>query len=120
MAKIKNLLISGSLEDLTFYVMDGKGYVKMKSRITGKMVKTQKRYKGTMKSAGELDKGSRLASKAYRVLDPNVKKHFMYRKMTGIAKKGYRDGLSEEEIQDQFRVYLAEVMNVGKGNSNEE
>ncbi len=120
MAKTKNLQISGSLDDLTFYVMKGQGYVKMKSRITGKMVKTEKRFKGTMKSANELDKGSRLASKAYRALDPGIKKHFMYQKMTGIAKKGYRDGLSEDAIQHQFRVYLAEVMNIGKGNSNEE
>ena len=82
------------------------------------MVKTEKRYKGTMKSANELDKGSKLASKAYRALDPGVKKHFMYRKMTGIAKKGYRDGLSEEEIQERFRVYLAEVLNTVPGQGN--
>jgi hypothetical protein len=69
MAKqVGDIIIIGTIDDITFYVMEGKGYARKKSRLTGKRVKKDPKFKRTMQSAHRLGRASQLASKVYRSL----------------------------------------------------
>ena len=63
-----------------------------------------------MKSAGEFDRASRMASKVYQAIG-DQKKVFMFRKLVSIGKRGLRDGIGKEEIARRFQEYLREVLN---------
>ena len=58
MAKqVGDIILIGTIDDITFYMMEGKGYARKKTSLTGKRVKRDPRFKRTMQSANRFGKG---------------------------------------------------------------
>lgn len=98
---------SRRLGRLVFYKMGEEYYVRTKSSLTGKRVKKDPKFQGTMRSAGRLARASKIGSTVYKALPANFKQFFMYRSFTGEAVKMLKLGMSEEEIlQKLMDVYV--------------
>ncbi len=88
MAKQTGLIrITGTIDNLCFYKMDGKYYVRTKSSLSGKRVKKDPAFKKTMTYARLLAKASQIASKMYKILPKEEKGIKVYRELTGAIMK---------------------------------
>jgi hypothetical protein len=100
MAKqIGDIIIVGTIDDITFYEMDGKGYARKKSSLAGKKVKKDPRFKCTMQSAHRLGRGSQLASKLYRSLPRQEQVYALFKELKRIAVLGIKEGKGEADVQ---------------------
>src|SRR5688572_1007957 len=108
MARVVKGFMLGTHDDLTFYLMDGNLYVRLKSSLSRKKVKYSPRFVRTMQSAGELGRAAKIASRVYRELSREQKKSVcvLYKKMTGVAKLALKWGKSEGEAEREIREYL--------------
>jgi len=108
MARVVKGFMFGTRYGLTFYMMDGNLYVRLKSTLSRKKVKYSERFQRTMQSAGELGRASKVAARVYRELSREQRKivSVLYKKMTGVAKMAFKDGKSEEEAEREVREYL--------------
>ncbi len=79
------LRITGTIDNLCFYKMDGQYYVRMKSSLTGKRVKKDPAFSATMRYAGFLADAARIASAVYRKVNADQQVKGLYRKITGEA-----------------------------------
>jgi hypothetical protein len=71
-------IVTGTIDDLVFYKMDGKGYVRTKSSLTGKQFKTQQRFANSRKSAARFKTANILASKVYRSMPADKRKYAFF------------------------------------------
>lgn len=86
MAKQAGLcFFEATIDDITFYKMEGKYYARAKSSLSSKRVKTSPEFKWTMRSAGRLARASRIGSQIYKALPPGWRQFWMYRSFTGEA-----------------------------------
>jgi hypothetical protein len=92
------IIIVGTIADITFYVMDGQGYARKKSSLTGKRVKKDPRFKRTMQSAHRLARASQLASLVYRSLPREKQVYALFRELTSMAICIIKEGKSEAEV----------------------
>jgi len=84
MAKqIGPIRVTGTIQNLCFYKMDGKYYVRAKSSLDGKRVKRDPAFKRTMAYADLLARASKIAAAFYRKLPKEEKGLKIYRKLTG-------------------------------------
>jgi len=90
--------ITGCFDNLCFYKMEGKYYVRMKSSLKGKRVKKDAAFKRTMLNAKLLANASAIASSLYRMLPKESKGIAVYRMLTGKVMKLLKDGKSANEI----------------------
>jgi hypothetical protein len=90
--------ITGTIDDVTYYKMDGQYYARKKSSLKGKRVKKDPRFKRTMQSAHRLGRGSQLASRLYRSLSRQEQVKVLYKELKSLAIRVLKDGRSEEEI----------------------
>ena len=97
------ILITGTIDDITFYEMDGKFYARMKSSLTGKRFWKDKAFEGSRKSARALGVASKLASLLYRTLSKEHKSRSLFQKLTGKIKFMILDGLDAETITTWFQ-----------------
>jgi hypothetical protein len=99
MAKqIGDIIITGTIDDITFYEMEGRGYARKKSTLTGKKVKRDPRFKRTMQSAHRLGRGSQLASKVYRSLPRPEQVYTLFKELKRIAVLAIKDGKGEADV----------------------
>ncbi len=77
--------LEGTFDDLTFYKMDGQYYVRVKSTLSSKRVKTSPEFKWTMIYARLLARASKIGSAVYNGLPPGWRQFWMYRSFTGEA-----------------------------------
>src|SRR5215217_4238763 len=100
-----SLLFTGTIDNLTFYIMNGKGYVRQKSCLTGKRVKKDPQFENTRRNATWFGRGAQLASPVYWKL-PLQKRNEegVMGKLTVRASALIRKGLSEEAILKQLAV----------------
>ena len=99
MAKqIGDIIIVGTIDDITFYEMEGKGYARHKSSLTGKRVKKDPRFKRTMQSAHRLGRGSQLASKVYRSLPRQEQVYALFKELKCMAIRAIKEGKEEAEV----------------------
>jgi hypothetical protein len=77
--------LEGTFDQLTFYKMDGKYYVRVKSSLTSKRVKTSDEFRRTMIYANLMVRASKIGSVIYKALPPNWRQFWMYRSFTGEA-----------------------------------
>lgn len=103
MGKQKNVIVSGTFNNATWYVMNGIGYVRSKSKLTGKRVKKSPKFKKTMELAHKLGEASRLASTLYRAVEPKNKSIRLFRLITGMVITGFRKGNTEEEVKKEVQ-----------------
>ena len=99
MGKQKNTIVSGTFNNATWYVMNGIGYVRGKSKLTGKRVKKSPTFKKTMELAHKLGEASRLASLLYRSVEAKNKSICLFRLITGMVITDFRKGNHEEEVK---------------------
>ena len=86
----------GTKGNIVVYKRWGKYYIRRKSTLSGKRVKTSHLFRNTMKSARLLGKASKIASAVYQQLPKKAFKQ--YRNLTGAAMRHLKAGLSEEEV----------------------
>ncbi|MBN8686379.1 MAG: hypothetical protein J0M10_05155 [Chitinophagales bacterium] len=101
MGKQKNTIIRGTFNNATWYVMNGIGYVRSKSNLTGKRVKKSPTFKKTMELAHKLGDASSLASTLYHTVEPKNKSIRLFRLITGMVITGFRKGNTEEELKKE-------------------
>ena len=95
-----------TLQNLTFYQMKGKDYVRQKSSLDGKRVKTDPAYATTMKYAGWCGRASKLTPPLYYSLTKEERKG-LWRPMHSKAYELLRNGLSAEAVVLELtRIYL--------------
>ena len=104
--QIGEIILVGTIGGLTFYQMEGKGYARLKSSLTGKKVKRDPKFKRTMQSAHRLGKGSQLASKVYRSLPRAGQMYALYKELKSIAVLGLKEGKSEGEVMELLQRHL--------------
>ena len=92
------IFITGLCDNLCFYQMEGKYYVRMKSSLNGKRVKTDPAFAGTMQYAGLLANASKISSVVYRSLPEGTKTKGLYRKFMGKAMRWLKAGHDPEEV----------------------
>ena len=102
-----DIIIIGTIDDITFYVMEGKGYARKKSRLTGKRVKKDPKFKRTMQSAHRMGRGSQLASKVYRSLPKTEQVYTLYKKLKSVAVLALKEGKGEEEVTMMLQQWVA-------------
>jgi hypothetical protein len=107
MAKqIGDIILVGTIDDITFYKMDGKGYARMKSRLRGERVKRAKEFARTMQSARRLALGSQLASKVYRSLPRGKQVYGLFTELKSMAVQALKEGKCETEVLERLRLHV--------------
>lgn len=103
MAKqVSDIKITGTIEGLCFYRMEGQYYVRMKSRLTGRRFQRDAAFAGSRRSAGLLASASTLASRLYRCLPKERKARAVFQRLTGDVKLLLATGWPEECIARWF------------------
>jgi hypothetical protein len=87
-----------TLDDLTFYKMQGEYFVRMKSRLTRKRVLESPRFALTRMHANQLAEASRIASLIYSQIPKEVKSIKLFRSIVGKAKILLVEGKDREQI----------------------
>lgn len=98
---------TGTVGNATYYVINGIGYVRSKSKLTGKRVKTSPAFKKTMEFARKLGEASTLASALYKTVPAKQKSIGLFRKITGMVITGFRKGNNEEEVKKEVEREVA-------------
>lgn len=88
------ILITGTIQNITFYEMDGQYYARLKSSLRGDRVKRDPAFARTMVYAERLALASRTAAQLYRSLPVEQRKVALYRKMTSTAMQLLKAGIS--------------------------
>ncbi|HEY4148071.1 MAG TPA: hypothetical protein VGM41_04045 [Chitinophagaceae bacterium] len=86
-----------TIDDVCFYRIGDKYYVRMKSSLSRKQVLFGKRFRRTMESAGRMARGSKIGSVIYRLLPVDFREFWMYRSFVGEAVKLIKAGKTDEE-----------------------
>ena len=97
------IFITGLCDNLCFYQMEGKYYVRMKSSLNGKRVKTDPAFAGTMQYAGLLANASKISSVVYRSLPEAAKTKGLYRKFMGKAMRWLKEGHDPKQVMTLLR-----------------
>lgn len=96
--------------------MNDIGYLRAKSKLTGKRVKNSPELKKTMEYARELGEASRLASELYKAIPTASKSIRLFRLITGQVITGFKKGNTETKVrQEVLREIPSLVRQVKKG-----
>ena len=115
MAKqIGDIIIVGTIDDITFYGMEGKGYARRKSSLTGKKVKRDPQFTRTMQSAHRLGKGSQLASKVYRSLPRQEQVYALFKELKHIAILAIKEGKNDAEAMALLQQRIGKAKDAAK------
>ena len=77
--------MTSTIGDLTFYMMDGVNYVRIKSSLTRKRVLKSPDFRKTRLYAGFMARASKIGSVIYQALPHDWRQGWMYRAFTGEA-----------------------------------
>jgi hypothetical protein len=107
---INNLLISGTIGNVTFYKMYGQTYVRKKSSLSRKRVLKSAAFAKTRKHAAALGLASQIGSVIYRALPAEMRDRWLYRAITGEAASLLYEEKTEEEVQEfLWKKYIEET-----------
>ncbi|MFT3826221.1 MAG: hypothetical protein QM731_20020 [Chitinophagaceae bacterium] len=87
-----------SMCGLTFYRLYNKWYIRRRSSLTGRRVKTSKRFEKSRQAAAKLGVASKLAAAVYRVLPPAWKLYDLFKKLTAVAIQLLQEGADEKTV----------------------
>jgi len=93
-----DIVITGIIDDMTFYKMEGAYYVRMKSSLTGKRFWRDRAFDGSRRSCKRLGRGSALASKVYRSLPREERQYALFCLLKREAIALLKKGMGEEEV----------------------
>ena len=86
--------------------MEGKGYARLKSSLTGKRVKKDPRFKRTMESARRLGRASQLASKVYRTLKRSELVYPLFTELKCLGIKALKEGRNDAAVLELLSLHL--------------
>ena len=81
-----HLFITGTINGVTYYKMDGIFYARMKSSLSRKKVLTSPRFARTRMHANQLGQASQIASQLYKSIPKEEKNMKFFRSIVGKAK----------------------------------
>lgn len=90
--------LTGTVGTLCFYQREGNYYVRSKSSLCGKRVKSDPAFGATMRYAALLGKSAGIASGIYKRLTAVQKLEWPYRKLTGQVMQLLRQERDEKTI----------------------
>src|SRR5436305_15155691 len=90
--------ITGTIDNLTFYKMDGVYYVRKKSSLSRKKVLKSPRFERTRQHASQLAEASRIASQVYKLIPKEGRNILLFRSLVGQAKSLLAAGQNKEVI----------------------
>src|SRR5687767_3203062 len=91
--------IQRTMCNLTFYVMEGRNFVRKKSSLTRRKVLYSPQFARTRHNAGLMAKASKIGSHVYNALPEYWRQGWMYRSFTGEAYSMLGKRISEDDIQ---------------------
>ena len=91
--------IEGTLGDLTFYKMNGEYYVKMKSVVNSKVLKTHDKYALNRMHRARFGRAAKLVKEVYRRFPKDMRVHGLFGRMVGVACRLLKANTSEEAIK---------------------
>ena len=95
----RGIKLSGTLGDLTFYGSNGKYYVKNKSSINAKRIKTDPSFRAFRERSTQFAEATKIASSIYRTFPKGKKKHGVFPKLCAKVYKHLLTGKTESEIR---------------------
>ena len=103
--------IQRTMCNLTFYVIEGRNFVRKKSSLTRRRVLYSPHFKNTRHFAGLMGKASKIGSHVYNALPAYWRQGWMFRSFTGEAYTMLKKGKKEEEIQQVlYKRYVEEIV----------
>jgi hypothetical protein len=96
--QVGDIKLTGTVQDITFYGMEGQYYARRKSSLKGTRVTKDPRFKRTMQGAHRLAKGSQLAANLYRTLPRAEQVYALFKELRSLAIRALKAGKSEEEV----------------------
>jgi hypothetical protein len=91
--------IQRTMCNLTFYIREGRNFVRKKSSLTRRKVLYSPQFARTRHNAGLMAKASAIGSNVYNALPEYWRQGWMYRSFTGEAYKMLRKRVRDNEIQ---------------------
>jgi hypothetical protein len=113
-----DFFIEGTIDDLTFYKMDGKYYVRMKSSLTKRKFWKSKAFERSRESCKRFSEGNKLASKLYKMIEKEKRVYTLYCFLKKRAILLLKEGKSLTEAEEVLTDYLQEFGAVEDGNVN--
>lgn len=101
------IFIEGTLDDLTFYKMDGLYYVRMKSSLTGKKFWKHKAFERSRESCKRFAEGNTLASRLYRLIEKEKRQYKLFCFLKKRAILLLKEGKSLADAEQILNEYLA-------------
>lgn len=103
--------IERTMCSLTFYMMEGRNFVRKKSALTRRKVLHSPQFKNTRHFAGLMGRASKIGSQVYNALPEYWRQGWMYRSFTGEAYTMLKTGKKEEEIRQVLcKRYVEEIV----------
>jgi len=103
--------INGTMGNLTFYVMEGRNFVRKKSSLTRRKVLYAPGFNRTRQYAAWMGEASKIGSFVYQALPVYWRQGWMYRSFTGEAFTMLKAGKKGPEIQQAlWERYVKEVV----------
>ncbi len=109
--QISDTIITGTYDNLVFYKMEGKGYMRMKSSLTGKQFKTKACFANSRKSSGRFAKGNKIASEMYNSIPAAERQYSLFTRLKSKAIGLLKAGLAENEVKTQLGQLISELKN---------
>jgi hypothetical protein len=98
------LFIEGTIDDLTFYKMEGTYYVRMKSSLTAKKFWKSKAFERSRESCKRFSEGNRLASRLYQTIEKEKRVYplfcFLKKRAISLLKEGQSLPQAEKILSD--------------------
>jgi len=104
-------ILERTIDDVIFYKMDGKGYVRLKPVFPD--IRTSPRFRGTMKYARWMARASRIGAALYASLPAGFKQFPMYRAFVGEAMYLLKAGKTDQEALQELKVQCEDFMSRG-------
>src|SRR6478672_8626086 len=103
MPRQKGIKISGTFDDLTFYGVKGNYYVKNKSSINAKRIKTDPSFTKFRERSTQFSEATKIASSIYRSYPKGKKKLGVFQKICAKVYKHLLEGKTETEIRQLIK-----------------
>lgn len=111
MAEEEYIKYYGCIEHLCFYRMWNKDFLRTKSSLTRKRVKSDPAFANTMKEAKTMGRASKIASVIYKALPKEFRQFWMYRAFTGEIVMMLKNGRNEKEAEQKMQQIYVSVWN---------
>ncbi|ANE52411.1 hypothetical protein [Flavisolibacter tropicus] len=96
------LFFTGTIDDITFYKMEGQYLARKKSSLNCKRFRTDPRFARSRKSAAAFGEASQLASAIYWQLPKNQRGKGVVNGLTAQVGRLLKEGKSKEEVQERL------------------